>query len=144
MASGPSMPFEIKYAKASDLSAFVSVEICSFPSSNYMRSTYKGCDPLAVHKFKTVSSLEYFAKSECHILAGVDSKAGDIIAYCRWNIPAIYGFERGVGTSLNNDAQARMQNMWAYAPKLNKGIYTFYEEMSLNYSASYQNTKELE
>lgn len=129
MAPGPSMPFEMKYAQASDLSALVSVEICSFPSSNYMRSTYNGCDPLAVHKFKTVSSLEYFAKSECHILAGVDSKAGTIIAYSRWKIPAIYGFERVVDTSLNDDAQERMQNMWAYAPKLNKGTYTFYEEM---------------
>lgn len=129
MAPDPSVPFEIKYANASDLSALVSIEIRSFPSSNYMRSTYKGCDPLAVHTFKTVSSLEYFAKSECHILAGVDSEAGDIIAYSRWNIPAIYEFERAVDTSLSNDAQAQMQNMWTYAPKLNKGTYTFYEEM---------------
>ncbi|KAJ6118422.1 GNAT family acetyltransferase [Penicillium samsonianum] len=129
MAPDPSVPFEIKYANASDLSALVSIEIRSFPSSNYMRSTYKGCDPFAVHIFKTVSSLEYFAKSECHILAGVDSEAGDIIAYSRWNIPAIYEFERAVDTSLSNDAQAQMQNMWAYAPKLNKGTYTFYEEM---------------
>ncbi|KAJ5801900.1 GNAT family acetyltransferase [Penicillium pulvis] len=129
MAPTSSMPFEIKYANASDLSALVSIEIRSFPSSNYMRSTYKGCDPLAVHTFKTVSSLKYFAKSECHILAGVDAEAGDIIAYSRWNIPAIYGFERAIDTSLSNDAQAQMQNMWAYAPKLNKGTYTFYEEM---------------
>ena len=123
------MPFEIKYANVSDLSALVSVEIRSFPSSNYMRSTYKGCDPLAVHTFKTVSSFEYFAKSECHILAGIDSEAGDIIAYSRWIIPAIYGFERAVDTSLSNDTQAQMQNMWAYAPALNKGTYTFYEEV---------------
>ncbi|KAJ5206897.1 GNAT family acetyltransferase [Penicillium cf. griseofulvum] len=129
MAPGPSVPFEIKYANASDLSTLVSIEIRSFPSSNYMRSTYKGCDQLAVHTFKTVSSLEYFAKSECHILAGVDPKAGDSIAYGRWNIPAIYKFERAVDTSLSNDAQAQMQNIWAYAPKLNKGTYTFYEEM---------------
>lgn len=129
MASGPSVLFEIKYANASDLSALVGVEIRSFPSSNYMRSTYKGCDPLAIHTFKTISSLEYFAKSECHILAGVDSEADDIIAYSRWNIPAIYEFERHVDTSLSNDAQAKMQNIWTYAPKLNKGTYTFYEEM---------------
>lgn len=129
MAPGPSVPFDIKYANASDLSALVSIEIRSFPSSNYMRSTYQGCDPLAIHTFKTVSFLEYFAKSECHILAGVDSEAGDIVAYSRWNIPAIYEFERAVDTSLSNDAQAQMQNMWAYAPKLNKGTYTFHEEM---------------
>lgn len=129
MARGTSVPFEIKYANASDLGALVSIEIRSFPSSNYMRSTYKGCDPLAVHTFKTVSSLEYFAKPECHILAGVDSETGEIIAYSRWNIPAIYEFERAVDTSLSNDAQAQMQNMWEYAPKLNKGTYTFYEEM---------------
>ncbi|KAJ5528343.1 hypothetical protein N7513_012502 [Penicillium frequentans] len=121
MAPTSSMPFEIKYANASDLSALVSIKICSFPSSNYVRSTYKGCDPLAVHTFKTVSSLEYFAKPECHILAGVDSEAGDIIAYSRWNIPAIHGFERAVDTNLSNEAQAQMQNMWAYSPKLNKG-----------------------
>jgi hypothetical protein len=81
MAPGPSVPLKIQYANASDLSTLVSIEICSFPSSNYMRSTYKGCDPLAVHTFKTVSSLEYFAKPECHILAGVHPEAGDIIAY---------------------------------------------------------------
>ncbi|KAJ5650645.1 GNAT family acetyltransferase [Penicillium longicatenatum] len=129
MALSPSVPLEIKYANASDLSALVSVEIRSFPSSNYMRSTYKGCDPLAVHTFKRVSSLEYFAKPECHILTGVDSHTGDIIAYSRWNIPAIYEFERAVDTSLSNEAQMQMQNMWAYAPNLNKGTYTFYEEM---------------
>lgn len=129
MAPSPSVPFEINYANASDLGALVSIEIRSFPSSNYMRSTYKGCDPLAVHTFKTVSFFEYFAKSECHILGGVDSEAGEIIAYSRWNIPAIYEFERAVDTSLSIDVQAQMQNMWAYAPKLNKGTYTFYEEM---------------
>ncbi|KAJ5374156.1 GNAT family acetyltransferase [Penicillium concentricum] len=129
MAPGPSVPFEIKYANASELSALVSVEIRSFPSSKYMHSTYKGCDPLAVHTFKTVSSLRYFAKSECHILAGVDSETGDIIGHSRWHIPAIYKFERAVDTCLSNDAQAQMQNMWAYAPKMNKGTYTFYEEM---------------
>ncbi|KAJ5902340.1 GNAT family acetyltransferase [Penicillium taxi] len=129
MVPDSSIPVEIKYANASDLSELVGVEIRSFPLSNYMCSTYKGCDPLAVHTFKTVSSLEYFAKPECHILAGVDSKAGDIIAYSRWNIPAIYEFERAVDTSLSNDAQAQMKNIWAYAPKLNKGTYTFYEEM---------------
>ncbi|KAJ6006896.1 GNAT family acetyltransferase [Penicillium sp. IBT 35674x] len=129
MAPKSFMPIEIKYATAFDLSALVSIKIRSFPSSNHVRSTYKGCDPLAVHTFKTVSSLEYFAKSECHILAGVDSEAGDIVAYSRWIIPAIYGFERAVGTSLSNEAQAQMQNMWAYAPKLNMGTYTFYEEM---------------
>lgn len=123
------MSLEIKYANASDLSALVNIEIRSFPSSNYKRSTYKGCDPVAVHTFKTVSSFKYFAKSECHILAGVDAEADDIIAYSRWSIPAIYGFERAVDTSLSNDAQAQMQNMWAYAPKLNKGTYAFYEEM---------------
>ncbi|KAJ5636994.1 GNAT family acetyltransferase [Penicillium lividum] len=128
MAPGPSVPFEIKYADASDISALVNVQIRSFPSSNYMRSTYKGCDPLAVHTFKTVSSFEYLVKSECHILAGVDAEAGDIIAYSRWNIPAIYGFDRAGNTSLSNNAQAQMQNMWTYAPKLNKGIYTLYEE----------------
>ncbi|KAE8332113.1 acyl-CoA N-acyltransferase [Aspergillus sergii] len=129
MAPGPPLPLEIKYANASDLGALVSVETRSFPSSNYMRSTYKGCDPLAVHTFKTVSSLEYFAKSDCHILAGVDSETGETIAYSRWNIPAIYGFERAVDTRLSIDAQAQMQNTWAYAPELNKGTYTFYEEM---------------
>ncbi|KAJ5931352.1 GNAT family acetyltransferase [Penicillium verrucosum] len=129
MAPGPSVPLEIKYANVSDLSALVSIEIRSFPSSNYMRSTYKGCDPLAIHTFKTVSSLEYFAKPECHILAGVDTETGDIIAYSRWNIPAIYEFKRAVDASLSNDAQAQIQNMWAYAPKLNRGTYTFYEEM---------------
>lgn len=123
------MPFGIRYANASDLGALVSIEIRSFPSSNYMRSTYKGCDPLAVHTFKTVSSLEFFAKSKCHILAGVDVEAGDIIAYSRWNIPAIYEVKKAVDTSLSNDTQAQMQNMWGYAPKLNKGTYTFYEEM---------------
>lgn len=128
MAPGPSVPLEIKYANASDLGALVSIEIRSFPSSNYMRSTYKGCDPLAVHTFKTVCSLEYFAKSDCHILAGVDSETGETIAYSRWNIPAIYGVERAVDTSLSIDAQAQMQNAWAYAPKLNKGTYMFYEE----------------
>ncbi|KAJ5770677.1 GNAT family acetyltransferase [Penicillium nucicola] len=129
MAPGPSIPFEVKYANASDLSTLVSIEIRSFPSSNYMRSTYEGCNPLAVHKFKTVSSLEYFAKPECHILAGVNSNTGDIVAYSRWHIPAIYEVERAGDTILSNDAQAQMQNMWAYAPKLNKGTYTFYEEM---------------
>lgn len=129
MASGPYVPVRIKYASASELSALVRIEIRSFPSSKYMYSTYKGCDPLAVHNFKTVSSLEYFAKSDCHILAGVDSETGDIIACSRWNIPAIYMFERAVDTGLSNDAQAQLQNVWAYAPNLNKGIYTFYEEM---------------
>ena len=129
MAPGPSVPIRIEYANASELSALVSIEIRAFPSSKYMYSTYKGCDPWAVHTFKTVSSLEYFANSECHILAGVDSDAGDIIAYSRWNIPAIYKFERAVDTGLSKDAQAQMQNMWAYAPKMNKGTYTFYEEM---------------
>ncbi|OQE47547.1 hypothetical protein PENCOP_c001G00839 [Penicillium coprophilum] len=123
------VPLEIKYADESDLSALVGIEIRSFPSSNYMRSTYKGCDSLAVHTFKTVSSHEYFAKSECHILAGVDSEAGDIIAYSRWHIPAIYEYERAVDISLSKDAQAQLRNMWAYAPNLNKGTYTFYEEM---------------
>ncbi|QMW31615.1 hypothetical protein G4B84_006996 [Aspergillus flavus NRRL3357] len=135
MAPGPSVPLEIKYANASDLGALVSIEIRSFPSSNYMRSTYKGCDPLAVHTFKTVCSLEHFAKSDCHILAGVDSETGETIAYSRWNIPAIYGVERAVDTSLSIDAQAQMQNAWAYAPKLNKGTYTFYEEMIKRRSA---------
>lgn len=129
MAPGPSMPIRIKYAIASELSELVSIEIRSFPSSKYMYNTYKGCDPSAVHTFKTVSSLDYFAKPECHILAGIDSEAGDIIVYCRWNIPAIYNFERAVDASLSNDAQAQMQNTWAYAPQLNKGTYTFYEEM---------------
>ncbi|KGO77241.1 Acyl-CoA N-acyltransferase [Penicillium italicum] len=129
MAPGPAMPFEIKYVNASDLSALVGIEIRSFSSSNYMRSTYQGCDPSAVHTFKTVSSLEYFAKSECHVLAGVDSESGEIIASSRWSIPAIYGFQRAVDTTLSDDAQAQMQNLWAYAPKLNKGTYTFYEEM---------------
>ncbi|KAJ5925173.1 GNAT family acetyltransferase [Penicillium verhagenii] len=128
MAPGSSMPFEIRYAKAADLSALASIEIRSFSASNYMRSTYKGCDPSAVHTFKTVSSLEYFAKSDCHILAGVNTGSGDIIAYSRWKIPAIYEFERAVDTSLSNDAQWQMQNMWAYAPKLNKGTYALYEE----------------
>ena len=123
------MPIEIKYAQASELSTLVSVEIRSFPSSKYMHNTYKGCDPVNVHTFKTVSSLEYFTKPECHILAGVDSKSGDIIAYCRWKIRAIYEFKRAVDTTLSNDALAQMQSMWAYAPKLNKSIYLFYEEM---------------
>jgi hypothetical protein len=129
MALSPFVPLEIKYADASDLSALVSVEIRSFPSSNYMRSTYNGCDPLAVHTFKTVSSLEYFANPECHILTGVDFHTGDIIAYSRWNIPAIYEFKRAVDTSLSNETRMQMQNMWAYAPNLNKGTYTFYEEI---------------
>lgn len=129
MAPDPSVPIRIKYATASELSALVNVEIRSFSSSKYMYSTYKGCDPLAVHTFKTVSSLEYFAKSECHILAGVGSETGDIIAYSRWHIPAIYNFQRVVDTGLSNDAQAQMQNMWVYAPQMNKGTYTFYEEM---------------
>ncbi|KAJ5924000.1 GNAT family acetyltransferase [Penicillium verhagenii] len=129
MARVLSMPFEIRYAKATDLSALVSVEIRCFHASNYMRSTYKGCDPSAVHTFKTVSSIEYFARSDCHILAGVNSESGDIIAYSRWKIPAIYELERAVDTSLSNDAQWQMQNKWAYAPNLNKGTYTLYEEM---------------
>ncbi|KAJ5776810.1 GNAT family acetyltransferase [Penicillium odoratum] len=128
MAPGPSVPFEIKYADASEMSALVNIHIRSFSCSNYMRSTYKGCDPLSVHKFKTVSSLKYFAKSECHTLAGINSEADDIIAYSRWNIPATYGFDRAVNTSLSDYEQAQIQNMWAYAPKLNKGTYTLYEE----------------
>ncbi|RAL14247.1 uncharacterized protein BO97DRAFT_432934 [Aspergillus homomorphus CBS 101889] len=110
MAPGPSMPFEIKYAKASELGALVGIEI-------------------RFHTFKTVSSFEYFAKPECHILAGVDSGTGEIIAYSRWNIPSIYQFKRAVHTSLSINAQAQLQNLWAYAPELNKGTYTFYEEM---------------
>ncbi|KAJ5871527.1 GNAT family acetyltransferase [Penicillium soppii] len=129
MAPGPSVPLEIKYAHASELHALVGVEIRSFSSSKYMHSTYKGCDPLAVHTFKTVSSLEYFTKSECHILAGADSEAGDIIAYSRWNIPAIYKFERAVDVGLSDEAQVELQNVWAYSPRMNKGTYMFYEEM---------------
>src|ERR1700712_4365535 len=128
MAAPPSF-IKIKYANASELSALISIGVRSFPSSKYMHSTYKGCDPLTVQTFKTVSSLEYFAKPEYHILAGVDSEAGEFIAYSRWNIPAIYNFERAVDTGLSNEAQAQMQNLWAYAPKMNKGTYMFYEEM---------------
>ncbi|KAE8383731.1 hypothetical protein BDV26DRAFT_276995 [Aspergillus bertholletiae] len=121
MVPGLSVPLEIKYANASDLSALVSIEIRAFPSSNYMRSTYKGCDLLAAHTFKTVSSLEYFTRSKCHMLAGIDSETGGIIAYSRWTIPAMYRFERAVDTSLSNNAQAQMQNMWAYAPRIGIG-----------------------
>ncbi|RAH50935.1 GNAT family N-acetyltransferase [Aspergillus brunneoviolaceus CBS 621.78] len=128
--SPPPVPLDIQYTHASDLAALVRVEIRSFPASNYMRSTYKGCDPGAVHTFKTVSALEYFANPECHILAGVLGRTGDIIAYGRWHIPAVYGCERAVGTGLSSDAQAQMRDAWAYAPELvNRGTYSFYEEM---------------
>ena len=60
-------------------------------------------NPLAIHTFKTVSSLEYFAKPECHIRAGVESKTSDLIVYSRWNILAIYGFKRAVDITLSND-----------------------------------------
>ncbi|PYH85492.1 GNAT family acetyltransferase [Aspergillus uvarum CBS 121591] len=127
-ATNPPAPLEIKYAQASNLGTLVGIEIRSFPSSNYMRSTYKGCDPRAVHTFKTVSALQYFAKPECHLLAGVLG-GGDIIAYGRWHIPAIHGLERAVDTNLSSDAQAQMRDMWAYAPELNRGTYSLYEEM---------------
>ncbi|PYH44438.1 GNAT family N-acetyltransferase [Aspergillus saccharolyticus JOP 1030-1] len=129
-SSSSSISLQITYAHPSDLPTLIRTEIRSFPSSNYMRSTYKHCAPPAIHTFKTVSALDYFANPECHMLAGIDARTGETIAYSRWHIPAVYGYERAVDTTLSAEAEAQRRDAWAYAPPLlNRGTYAFYEEM---------------
>lgn len=129
MAPTPPLPFEIKYAELSELNTLMDIRARSFPSSKYLSSTYKGCDPSAVQTFKAVSSLEYFVKPEGHVLASASCETGELLAYSLWHIPTVYNFQRAVDTSLSDATQIQIQNKSSYAPpQMNKGTYTLYDE----------------
>ena len=121
--------FEVRYATEQDVPALGHINSASFGGTALYRNAFPNVDSSAISGLKGALTLKHLANPQIHVLAAVDSDAQEIVAYCRWVIPAGLGYDQPA-IPLSADGAALAANPMSRAPPaMNEGPYNAFKRL---------------
>ena len=127
MSNSP--PLEIRYATESDTHAIGQINIAAFRDSPLFDNAFPGAATSALEVLKQNDNLEKLEHPSVHVLATVDPTTGTMVGFSRWEIPAVYGFERPV-VELSPEGKTAVAEMTERAPQpVNHEIWGAFKAM---------------